>query len=70
MILTVTANPLIDRTLWLESFHPGKIHRAVKTSEIAGGKGINVARMIKNLGAPVHAVVSQVGNTETVFRNS
>ncbi len=56
MILTVTANPLIDRTLHLQSFRLGQVHRTSQISEIAGGKGINVARMIKTLGEPVHAI--------------
>ncbi len=55
-ILTVTANPLIDRTLVVDEFTKGKIYRAVETSEMVGGKGINVARLVKNLGTPVKAV--------------
>lgn len=56
MILTVTANPLIDRTLHLQSFRLGQIHRTSHISEIASGKGINVARIIKTLGERVHAI--------------
>jgi tagatose 6-phosphate kinase len=56
MILTITANPLIDRTLHLPSFRLGQIHRTTRISEIAGGKGVNVARMVKILGEPVHAI--------------
>ena len=56
MILTVTANPLIDRTLVVNSLQPGKILRATHVSEIVGGKGINVARIVKVLGEDVHAI--------------
>jgi tagatose 6-phosphate kinase len=55
-ILTVTANPLIDRTLVVDELEKGKIYRARETSEVVGGKGINVARLIRNLGTPVEAV--------------
>ena len=55
MIITVTANPLIDRTLRVDSFTPGQIHRTVSIREVAGGKGINVARLLNHLHAPTHA---------------
>lgn len=56
MIITVTANPLIDRTLIVSDFQPGRIHRAEQTRETVGGKGINVARILKTMGASVTAV--------------
>lgn len=68
MILTVTANPLIDRTLNLYSFRLGQIHRTSHISEIAGGKGINVARMIKTLGEPVHAITFTGGGYGNHFQ--
>lgn len=50
MILCVTPNPAIDRTLFVEEFHPGEVHRAQKTLTATGGKGVNVARSIRTLG--------------------
>ncbi len=50
MILCVTPNPAIDRTLHVDSLRAGEVHRAEKTLAAAGGKGLNVARTILALG--------------------
>ncbi|MBM3667512.1 MAG: 1-phosphofructokinase family hexose kinase [Actinobacteria bacterium] len=55
MILTVTLNAAIDRTVAVPSFHQGHRHRAVEASTAAGGKGVNVARALKLLDRPVIA---------------
>jgi 1-phosphofructokinase family hexose kinase len=55
MILTVTLNPALDRTMIVPSFHVGFRHRATDTVMLPGGKGINVARAAKGLGRPVIA---------------
>jgi len=55
MILTVTLNAAIDRTVAVPSFRLGQRHRAVESRTVAGGKGINVARAISRLGRPVIA---------------
>jgi 1-phosphofructokinase family hexose kinase len=55
MILTVTLNAAIDRTIAVPNFKQGRRHRAVEASTMAGGKGINVARALKLLGRPVIA---------------
>jgi len=57
MILTVTANAAIDRTLCIEELAPGRLHAAVSDHAQAGGKGVNVARVLHALGIPVHALV-------------
>jgi 1-phosphofructokinase family hexose kinase len=55
MILTVTLNAAIDRTVAVPSFRQGNRHRAVEASTVAGGKGVNVARALKTLDRPVIA---------------
>lgn len=50
MILCITPNPAIDRTLVVPSLVPGEVHRAQRTIVAAGGKGLNVARTIHILG--------------------
>lgn len=55
MILTVTLNAAIDRTVAVPSFRQGNRHRAVDATTVAGGKGVNVARALKLLGRPVIA---------------
>ncbi|MFN8187152.1 MAG: 1-phosphofructokinase family hexose kinase [Gaiellales bacterium] len=53
MIVTVTLNAAIDRTLLVPNFQLGQRHRASTSLSSAGGKGINVARALKRLGIPV-----------------
>jgi 1-phosphofructokinase family hexose kinase len=53
MIVTVTLNAAVDRTLLVPNFLIGHRHRASVGFLSAGGKGINVARALKRLGAPV-----------------
>jgi len=55
MILTVTLNPALDRTMIVPNFQAGFRHRATDTVILPGGKGINVARAAKILGRPVIA---------------
>lgn len=51
MILTVTLNPALDRVVNVASFRPGKVNLIGKERiRIAGGKGINVSRVVKTLG--------------------
>ena len=55
MILTVTLNAAIDRTVAVPNFRQGNRHRAVESRTVAGGKGVNVARALGLLGRPVIA---------------
>lgn len=55
MILTVTLNAALDRTMTVPNFQIGFRHRATDTLILPGGKGINVARAVKILGRPVIA---------------
>jgi 1-phosphofructokinase/tagatose 6-phosphate kinase len=55
VILTVTLNAAVDRTVAVPNFQLGRRHRAVESRTVAGGKGINVARALKLLGRPVIA---------------
>ena len=50
MILCITPNPAIDRTLVLPGLELGEVHRAREVIVAAGGKGLNVARTIRTLG--------------------
>lgn len=52
MILTVTLNPCIDRTLTVFNFREGGTTPVSATRTEIGGKGLNVSRALKNLGAP------------------
>ena len=65
MIITVTLNAAIDRTLAVPNFRLGRRHRSVEQRSMAGGKGVNVARALKKLGQPVIATGVAGGSTGT-----
>ena len=65
MIITVTLNAAIDKTLAVPSFRLGRRHRAVEQASMPGGKGVNVARALKSLGRPVIATGFAGGATGT-----
>ena len=50
MITSVSLNPSIDRTLTVEGFTPGGLNRVISKTDVAGGKGINVALTVSGLG--------------------
>ena len=50
MILTVTMNPCIDRYVETDSLTVGGTNRIDLGNDVAGGKGINVARVLKSMG--------------------
>lgn len=62
MIVTVTPNPSLDRTLEVQTLHPGAVHRAHTVRVDPGGKGINVARALRASGTAVRAVVPAGGH--------
>ena len=57
MILTVTLNPSLDRTIEVSSLEPGAVHRALRTRLDPGGKGVNVTRALLANGLTSRAVV-------------
>lgn len=65
MIVTVTLNAALDRSLTVPIFQVGHRHRASGVLTLAGGKGINVARALKRLDVPVVATGLAGGRTGT-----
>jgi 1-phosphofructokinase family hexose kinase len=65
VIVTVTMNAAIDRTLTVPNFQVGQRHRASASLTLAGGKGINIARALKALQVPVVATGLAGGRTGT-----
>jgi 1-phosphofructokinase/tagatose 6-phosphate kinase len=65
VIVTVTLNAALDRTLTVPNLQPGHRHRASQKLTLAGGKGINVARALKRLDVPVVATGLAGGRTGT-----
>jgi len=65
VILTVTLNAALDRTVAVPNFRLGHRHRAVESRTVAGGKGVNIARALSLLGRPVIATGFAGGPTGT-----
>lgn len=68
MILTITLNIALDRTVAVPRIALGNRHRAIDSRVSAGGKGINVARALKSLGEPVIAAGIAAGPTGARIR--
>ena len=52
MIYTVTLNPSLDDFVSVPEFRLGKTNRTEEEHLVAGGKGINVSRVLTALGVP------------------
>ncbi len=63
MILTVTPNPCVDKTFFVDRLVTGRKNYAPKYTCIPGGKGTNVARVVKSLGYETKAMVLVGGHT-------
>ncbi|MCD2441765.1 hexose kinase [Agromyces sp. SYSU K20354] len=63
MILTVTPNPAEDLTWHVDRLRPGDTHRVDAGASRAGGKGINVARVLAAEGHDVLALSTAGGAT-------
>jgi tagatose 6-phosphate kinase len=55
MITTVTLNAAIDKAYTIDHLNRGEVMRVIKCSNTPGGKGLNVARVIKLCGEEVQA---------------
>lgn len=55
MILTVTLNVSVDKAYIVDSFEEGKVNRVLTCSNTAGGKGLNIAKVVKLCGEKVLA---------------
>lgn len=53
LIITVTPNTAVDKTLTVPNFQTGHRHRSSESLTLPGGKGVNIARALKSLGDPV-----------------
>lgn len=56
MILTVTLNPSVDKLYQIETLRPRTVMRVKTVHNTAGGKGLNVSRVVSLLGEPVRAL--------------
>jgi fructose-1-phosphate kinase PfkB-like protein len=56
VVVTVTLNPAVDRTLWVPGFAAGRTLAVERSATVAGGKGVNVSRALGRLGIDSTAV--------------
>jgi 1-phosphofructokinase len=69
VIVSVTPNPSIDRTLRIPRLVPGGLVRAASVTAEAGGKGVNVSRLLAMHGHSTVAVVPLSESSLAVFRS-
>ena len=69
MIVTVTMNPAIDKTVEIERLRHGGLNRIQKVEYDAGGKGINVSKTIRELGGKSVAMGFLAGNSGKTIAN-
>lgn len=69
MIITVSMNPAIDKTVEIGKLIPGGLNRIQKVEYDAGGKGINVSKTIRELGGESIATGFLGGNAGKTIEN-
>jgi hypothetical protein len=69
MILTVTLNPAVDSTLYVDNFTKDGVNRVLRETKQACGKGINVSRMLRSLSEDT-AALAIVGGSPGEFMES
>lgn len=69
MIRTVTLNPAIDKTIQVPSFTIDAVNRVTELRTDAGGKGINVSKVIKELGGNSKAYAILAGDAGRTIKS-
>lgn len=67
MIVTLTPNPSLDRTITVDRLQRGGVHRATRLHIDPGGKGVNVARALAAHGSSTVAVLPASGAMAVQF---
>lgn len=68
MILVLCINSAVDKTLVVPGFRLGRLFRPAQTKVLAGGKGINVARVLRRFRVPVRVIGVAAGDTGRSIR--
>lgn len=68
MVITVTLNPALDKTLTIEGLETGGVNRVTSVRHDIGGKGINVSKVLREFGVDSICTGFLGGNLEDVFR--
>ena len=67
MITTVSLNPSIDRTLTVENFTAGGLNRVIARTDVAAGKGINVALAVSGLELAAECIGFMYRDSASIF---
>lgn len=70
MIITITPNPSIDVSYYMEDFQLEAINRCYDHNKTAGGKGLNVTKVLKLLDADVIATGFVGGNNGNYIQDT
>jgi tagatose 6-phosphate kinase len=70
VIIAVCLNPAVDVTYSVDTLRPGASHRVAAAHRLPGGKGVNVARVLAQLGEPVTLCGFAGGDTGRWLRSS
>lgn len=70
MVITVTLNPCVDKTLEVDGLAVGRVNRVKSSLTHAGGKGINVSRVLASFGVPTLACGIAAGRQGDFIRGS
>src|SRR5207253_1163218 len=63
MVLTVTLNPCLDKSLFIQRNAPIETLRAQTVRDLAGGKGVNVSRALRRMGVEVASLMPLGGHS-------
>jgi len=69
MIITVTLNPAVDKTVEINNFASNRVNRVLTVRFDAGGKGINVSKVILSLGGKSIAIGFLGGEAGMFIKN-
>jgi 1-phosphofructokinase len=70
MIITLTPNPAVDKTIFVPTLELGRVNRFAESQLDPAGKGINVSRMAKRLGWPTIALGFVAGELGSLVRSA
>jgi 1-phosphofructokinase family hexose kinase len=68
-IVTVTMNPVLDRTLKVKNFRAGGTFQVDRSESFAGGKGVNVSRALRAFGIDSTATGMLADGGSDVYKN-
>jgi 1-phosphofructokinase len=68
-VVTVALNPVVDWTMWVPGFAPGKVNRVEREQTDAGGKGVNVASFLAGYGLRVAVAGLRGRDNGRIFRS-